>query len=191
MSSRSDIPITLLIEPPREPQSPPPPGATFTPARVLWRYDAFAEAIEKHTPARVRVAESFLREVPKGLVLLHYRGEIAKAFLECAAVGEPDVAKRVFLLNVKPSAIIADLDSLGVAGAISVLRYLSWRSGDDLRERAELHGLRALPRDPSLRIVKGIFDTARYQTYEGEAGEGLPDFLARYLDAYWDFHAGK
>lgn len=188
MTMPPDATIAILVEPPRNPL-PPLPGVTYTSPRVSCRYDAFAEALGKHTRARVRVAEGFLRDTPADLVLLHHDIEFTHAVRECAAAGDLRVAKRVFLLNVGNVAITEELDGLGVAGAIAVTRFLKWLSGNDERVRAELYGLRALPPPPSRRTVKELFDIERYATYEGEPQEGLPSLLARYLEAYWVFLA--
>lgn len=122
-------------------------------------------------------------------MLLHHHIGFTQTVRECAAAGELRVAKRVFLLNVGRVAIAEELDEAGVAGAIGVTRFSRWLSGDDVRERAQLYGLRALPHPPSLRTVREPLDTERYATYEGEPREDLPSLLGRYLEAYWNFLA--
>lgn len=178
--------ITLLIEPPRNPL-PPMPGVVYTPTRQSAAYDRFAAELQAYTPARIEVRESFLRDAPPGMVLLHAHQALCVALEECAQVGLEGTAGRVFLLNASPRVLVEDLETFRFAGGIGVDCYLRWLSRKD--ESPHLYGPRSLAPAPALRIADGPIQTEHYAAFVSDVDRGLPALLARYLTVYWDGHA--
>lgn len=173
------VPITVLYEPVRE--EPVPSGAEGQWADRLARYRRLTEALEEHSSGPVSLRIGFLRDAPRGVVLV--RSSDYTAMLDEAADREATAA-RTILLEADRSNVLTLLERHGFAGAVGKQRLFDWSRRPDEETGGGVHCRRDLVAAVGGACLDlGDFQTARYCVVVTDRYADLPSFLVGYAEA--------
>ena len=170
--------ITIVVEPPR---SQAPLGAEGQWTDEMARYELFAKALRGHTSARVDVVRAFLRDAPRGALVVRSTGYDAMMD-EVAGAERAAVAARTLLLDIDRSTVLSVLERHGFAGGIDRNRWFEWQSQRDRETGGGLYGRRDIAPLIGGHCVGPVpFQGPRYCTIGSDRFADLPSLVVGYL----------
>lgn len=173
--------ITLVVEPPRV--VVPTAGARGPHGDPMARYCDLADAMQTHTPARVSVVQTILRDAPPGALVV-LSSDYEAMMDEIPAEARAEYAGRTLLLDVDRSTILAVLERHGFAGAVERHRWFEWRMERDRETGGGLHGRRDLTAAIGGRCISPpSFESTRYCVLASERFNDLAGLIVGYLAA--------
>lgn len=176
----SEVTVSLVIEPP-----PADFYGVQGPVRQMLAFDDFAKALGTALPRPVEIVEVPLAAAPQeGVILLYERQTSLPEYL--AASSDPTrAAQRIFLLDVSRQSLPRILEDHGLAGAIEITRFMSWRNHPDNDFGGQVYGRRDIASQLGGVIAPPPFSGETYCLFDVPGTRDLPGALAVYLRAYW------
>lgn len=177
----SGLAISLIIEP-----SPPDFYGIDGPIRQMNKYDAFASALADDLAVTVPIIETPLAAAPPQGILLLYKQQTSVADYLAAAPDRKKAAERIFLLDVSRQDVPVTLERQGLAGAIEISRFTSWRNDPENDFGGQVYGRRDVAERMGAVIAPPPWSGEKYCLFDVPGTRDLPGALAAYLRAYWD-----
>lgn len=155
-------------------------GEAKVPMRLATHLDEFADALRAQTPANVSVVDGL--RVPdelSGTVLL---GDYTFVrWLQTEADPAGLVTPRVVWLHANRTTALPELERGGLAAAVDVANYTTWRTDPDGPGMASLYGLKTLAEPLE---ASWLFASDRYCLMSSPRHRSLPGLLTAYLALY-------